>query len=67
LRFTFAARPLHHDPTRVLDTGIVCATWMTRAAIAASRNLRSPMVLRGVEDFLDGKCVKLDALVSLLP
>ncbi|MDE1884689.1 MAG: NUDIX hydrolase [Xanthomonadaceae bacterium] len=67
LRFTFAALPLRHDPTRSLDAGIVRATWMTREAIAASRNLRSPMVLRGVEDFLNGKRVALDAVVSLLP
>ena len=67
LRFTFAARPLRHDPTRILDAGIVRAVWMTREAIAASRNLRSPMVLRGIEDFLDGKCVALDAVVSLPP
>ncbi len=67
LRFTFAARPLRHDPTRSLDAGIVRAEWMTRETIAASRNLRSPMVLRGVEDFLNGKCVALNAVVSLLP
>ena len=67
LRFTFAARPLRHDPTRSLDAGIVRAVWMTRETIAASRNLRSPMVLRGVEDFLNGKCVALNAVVSLLP
>jgi len=66
LRFTFAAEPVRHDPARTLDTGIVRALWMTRAEIATSRNLRSPMVLRGIDDFLSGKLVPLDAVVSLL-
>jgi hypothetical protein len=40
---------------------------MTRDQIAASRpRLRSPMVLRGIDDFLAGKNQPLDALTSLL-
>ncbi|MBS0487203.1 MAG: NUDIX hydrolase [Proteobacteria bacterium] len=66
LRFTFAAEPVHHDPERTLDAGIVRAIWMTHEAIAASQNLRSPMVLRGIEDFLAGKRVPLGIVVSLL-
>lgn len=66
LRFTYAAEPVRHDPTRTLDTGIVRALWMTHDEIAASRNLRSPMVLRGIDDFLNGELLPLDAVVSLL-
>jgi 8-oxo-dGTP pyrophosphatase MutT (NUDIX family) len=66
LRFTYAAEPVRHDPARTLDTGIVRALWMTHDEIAASRNLRSPMVLRGIDDFLNGKLLPLDAVVSLL-
>lgn len=65
VRFTFAATPLRQDPARPLDTGIVRALWMTREEIAASQNLRSPMVLRGVEDFLAGCSVSLDRLARL--
>lgn len=67
LRFTFATRPDSHDPARALDTGIVRTVWMTHDEIAASRNLRSPMVLRGIDDYLAGKRLPLDAVVSLLP
>lgn len=67
LRFTFAAQPVRHDPTRILDAGIVRALWMTREEIAAAHNLRSPMVLRGIEDFLASRSVPLDIMVSLLP
>ena len=66
LRFTFAAHPCAHDPARTLDDGIVRTLWLSRDDIAASSRLRSPMVLRGVEDFLSGKNVPLDALTSLL-
>jgi 8-oxo-dGTP pyrophosphatase MutT (NUDIX family) len=67
LRFTFAATANSHDPTRALDNGIVRILWMTRDEIAASQSrLRSPMVLRGVDDFLAGKRLPLDALTSLL-
>ena len=67
LRFTFAAHVRSYDSARELDAGIVRALWMTRDEIAASRpRLRSPMVLRGVDDFLAGKRLPLDTLTSLL-
>ena len=68
LRFTFAAEPVSHDPARRLDEGIVRAVWMTRDQIAAERGrLRSPMVLRGVDDFLAGRRQPLDTLVAIAP
>jgi len=66
LCFTFAAEPVRHDPARPLDTGIVRAVWMTRVEIAAAQNLRSPMVLRGVDDYLAGKRSELASLACLL-
>lgn len=66
LRFTFAAEPVRHDPARALDAGIVRAVWMTHDEIVASRNLRSPMVLRGVEDFLAGCSAPLGSIACLL-
>lgn len=66
LRFTFAAEPLAHDAARPLDAGIVRALWMTREEIAgAGARLRSPMVLRGVDDYLAGRLQPLDGLVCL--
>jgi len=66
LRFTFAALALSHDPARELDAGIVRALWLSRDEIAAAQaRLRSPMVLRGVDDFLAGKRLPLDALHCL--
>jgi len=67
LRFTFAGQARRHDSTRELDAGIVRTLWLSRDEIAASQSrLRSPMVLRGVDDFLAGKRLPLDALTCLL-
>jgi 8-oxo-dGTP pyrophosphatase MutT (NUDIX family) len=63
LRMAFAAEPLHHDPQRNLDEGIVRALWLTPEELsqAASRH-RSPLVWRVVEDFLSGRRHSLDAV-----
>ncbi len=66
LRFTFAARPIRHDPHRRLDYGIVRALWLTRTEIVAQHaRLRSPMVLRSVDDWLAEKRLPLDALIHM--
>jgi len=63
LRFTFAATPVRHYPQRHLDDGIVRALWLSRDEIAADRSrLRSPMVLRCIDDWIAGKRQPLDVL-----
>ena len=66
IRFTFAARALQHDPLQPLDDGIVRAIWLTRDEIASGRvRPRSPMVLRGIDDWLGGQRLPLAAVQSL--
>ncbi len=66
VRFTFAAEAIHHDVARPLDHGILRALWMTREEIAlATPRLRSPMVLAGVDDWLGGRRLPLDAISYL--
>lgn len=66
LRFTFAGRVDAHDEGLQLDDGIERALWLTRDQLADSRSrLRSPMVLQGVDDYLDGRRIPLDVLNSL--
>ena len=49
-----------------LDAGIIRACWLSRDEIAArSDELRSPMVLRGVDDFLTGRHLPLDTVVAI--
>ena len=61
VRFTFCGT--HTAPTSParLDEGIVAVHWLTRAQmLARERELRSPMVLRCVDDYLAGTHYPLD-------
>lgn len=66
LRFTFAARPLSHDPGRPLDTGIVRAVWLRQdELLGGGHRLRSPLVARSLHDFLNGQPAPLSLLPSI--
>jgi 8-oxo-dGTP pyrophosphatase MutT (NUDIX family) len=66
LRFAFAGVLGEHYPDQDLDRGIVRATWMSRnQLLACQHRLRSPMVLRCIDDYLDGSSVPLKILRSL--
>lgn len=65
-RLAFCGRLLSKDDHCRLDDGIVRALWMTHSQLEASRaRLRSPLVLRGVEDYLDNRRYPLDLLIDL--
>lgn len=56
VRTCFAGTALHHHPDQPLDQGVQRAIWLTREEIALlGPRLRSPMVLRCVDDYLAGK------------
>ncbi|WP_406672386.1 NUDIX hydrolase [Natronospira sp.] len=66
LRVNFCGQARHYNPTQALDTGIVRTLWLSRDEIAAEQaRLRSPLVLRCVDDYLNGKRYPLDALSHL--
>lgn len=66
LRFAFCGTVSGHDPGRQLDRGIERALWLTREQIVArSSRLRSPMVLRCIDDFRAGQRYPMDALQDL--
>ena len=66
LRVAFAAKALRHHPQQPLDSGIERALWMSRDELAAcAERHRSPMVLRGVDDYLAGKRYPLDLVNHL--
>lgn len=61
VRTCFAGTALHHHPDQPLDHGIQRAVWLTREEIALlGPRLRSPMVLRCIDDYLAGKRYPLD-------
>lgn len=54
-RTTFYGKPVAHDPARALDEGIVRATWLTEEEVRAeSERLRSPIVMKAIEQYLAG-------------
>ena len=66
VRTCFAGTALRHHPDQALDRGIQRALWLTRAEIAALEpRLRSPMVLRCLDDYRAGKRLPLDVFSYL--
>lgn len=66
LRVCFSGRCGEPVPGRALDTGILGADWFRPDALrAAPDRLRSPMVLRCIDDYLAGRRYPLDILQQI--
>jgi 8-oxo-dGTP pyrophosphatase MutT (NUDIX family) len=66
LRVTFAGRCTNYRAELPLDTGIVAAHWLTIEEIRQREaQLRSPLVLASVDDYLQGKRYPLDLLIDI--
>jgi len=66
LRFAFCGRVDDHKPQQRLDTGILRTLWMSHDQLLAQPlRLRSPLVLRCMQDFLLGKRQPLDSVACL--
>lgn len=66
LRFAFAAEALRQRPEQPLDVGIEQALWLPPQALReAPERLRSPLVLRAVEDALAREPVPLERVQAL--
>ena len=68
LRVAFSGRCVAHDRRRELDEGIERVLWLSRQEmVARSSQLRSPMVLRAVDDYAHGIRYPLDLCQDLAP
>jgi 8-oxo-dGTP pyrophosphatase MutT (NUDIX family) len=68
LRVAFLGRCLHHEPDRKLDSGIIRALWLTRTELLhRTDTLRSPMVMRAIDDYLAGARSPLGQLTDVAP
>jgi len=66
MRFCFTAEPRRHYPDQALDAGIERALWLRREEIIDLQpRLRSPMVLRCLDDYLAGRRYPLATLTAL--
>ena len=65
LRFTFCGQLGAFHPERELDTPIERTLWLTPQEIRASaQRHRSPMVLRSLDDYLEGHRFPLDTIYA---
>ena len=63
VRVAFHGRCAFHHPERKLDKGIIGPHWFTRTELVEGRlPLRSPMVLRCIDDYLAGHRYPLELL-----
>lgn len=72
LRVNFFGRCIDEEHEPELDDGIERVLWMTPEELRNNHQngdlrLRSPMVTRCIDDYLDGRHFPLDVLISLLP
>ena len=65
-RFAFTGGVADHDAAQALDAGIVSTHWLSRAELERrSSELRSPLVLRCIDDYLSGTRRPLTPLADL--
>ena len=66
IRFVFVCDPVRHYPDELLDQPVEGILWMSREDLSqVGERLRSPMVLRCVDDFLAGRVYPLEVLQDL--
>jgi 8-oxo-dGTP pyrophosphatase MutT (NUDIX family) len=66
LRFAFVGPVVDHDPAQPLDRGIVRTHWLSQPQLVERQGqLRSPLVLRCIEDYLRGGFTSLDAVAGI--
>lgn len=66
MRFAFIGDVVDFDSTRALDDGIVGTHWLTRSElIGRASRLRSPLVIRCIDDYLAGQRLPLDSVACL--
>ena len=65
IRYTFCGSISKIDPNAQLDPDIIDTHWLTLDELRAHQALRSPLVLKCIEDYLDNKRYSLDILCEL--
>jgi len=65
LRFLFHGSLGEHHPDLELDESIVSANWFSLEQLQQADNLRSYLVMAGIDDYLAGKRYPLEIISSL--
>ena len=65
LRFAFCGECSNHQADQKLDDGILNALWMSKDELLQSKKLRSPMVIKNIEDYQAGIRYPLEMLSTV--
>ena len=66
MRFAFSGAVDDHQAKQPLDHGIVSTHWLSRTDVQErKKQLRSPLVMRCIEDYLTGQCLPITAVSHL--
>jgi 8-oxo-dGTP pyrophosphatase MutT (NUDIX family) len=66
MRFAFTGKVKDHDAAQPLDRGIVRTHWLSREDLREREpRLRSPLVMRCIEDYLGGTRLPLEPIANL--
>jgi 8-oxo-dGTP pyrophosphatase MutT (NUDIX family) len=65
LRFAFCGQCSDHRENQPLDDGILKAAWMSKDELLQSKKLRSPMVMKNIDDYAAGIRYPLDLLSTV--
>lgn len=66
MRFAFIGDVVDFDAAQPLDAGIVRTHWLARGELVARADrLRSPLVIRCIDDYLAGQRLPLDSVACL--
>jgi len=66
LRFAFSGTVDDHDADQPLDPPVIATHWLSRAQIQSQpQRLRTPMVLRCIDDYLAGQRFALSAIAAV--
>jgi ADP-ribose pyrophosphatase YjhB (NUDIX family) len=66
IRVSFRGQTLYHDPDAELDDCIERILWLTHKEIRQQQEkLRSPMVMRSIDDYLSGESWPLSLLIDI--
>ncbi len=65
LRHCYTGVVSDHRPEQVLDDGIIRALWLSREELEQQQNLRSPLVLQCIDDYLAGRRYPLELIKDI--
>lgn len=66
LRVCFSGKVHSHDPSLVLDDGIIATHWLTKHELERHGRLRSPLVMICIDEYLNGQKFPLSITQNFL-